>query len=202
MHARTTASTRWLWEKSVKEEEKIRPNIYNRYNEFKVVKMTETSKYEEIFVESWKELCRKYNSKEFEPYQEQDMICLLYHLCLERLKDAKLIHVNSTHGFDLTLGEILPLIQLKKPDKTKYQNLMQCLIAEVKHIKRKGRKGKVLKKALGDIKKLVGKPAQSRVLAIFDEAGSMGEGEVKELKEYGKKSGVIVHILGRRTSPA
>jgi len=127
-------------------------------------------RYKEIFEDSWHDLVGKARKKEFTPHQEQDIVCMLYHLCLLRLEDPNLIHASSTWNFDIVLGDV-------KGEKRKDQKLTHCLIAELKFILRRGRKNKRLEAARRDIKKLSeeGDSTTRRVFAIFDKANCINK---------------------------
>lgn len=73
--------------------------------------------YKKYFIDSWKELCETAKIGSFVPYQEQDIVCMMYHLCLEKIKDASLIHASHSNNPDLILGRL-------KGDKKKYQKIV------------------------------------------------------------------------------
>ena len=115
----------------------------------------------------------------FTPHQEQDIVCMMYHLCLERLGDARRIHASSTWNNDLMLGKT-------KGEKRKDQKIAHCLLAEIKFILKKGRKNKRIEGAKKDIEKLSaeGGPSVRRVFAIFDKPRCMDQEEIDLLGDY------------------
>ena len=135
--------------------------------------------YKRYFVDSWKELCKKAKNQTFTPHQEQDLICMMYHLCLKKMGDSKRIHAASTWNYDLILGR---LIEAKKKDQT----LSHCLLAEFKLITRHRKKNR-LKSAKKDILRLSqtkkSNPTIRRVCAIFDIKGDVTFNEIEELKK-------------------
>jgi len=56
----------------------------------------------------------------FIPHQERDIICMMCHLFLKKLGDARLIHAYATHDFDLIFG-------FMKTEKCKDQKHTHCL---------------------------------------------------------------------------
>ena len=135
--------------------------------------------YKKFFNDSWKELCEMARNGTFTPHQEQDIVCLMYHLCLEKMRDPNQIHASSGYNFDLILGNL-------KAEKRKDQKFSHCLIAEFKFILRKGRKNKRLKGAYNDMLKLSkqGDPTVGRVFALFDKTASVTSKEIDEMKKY------------------
>ena len=132
--------------------------------------------YKKVFNESWEELCELAKTGSFIPYQEQDIVCMMYHLCLDKIKDATLIHSAHSHNPDLMLGRL-------KGDKN--QNFDNCLIAELKFIKR-GRKSNVLSDSKQDILELSQWDGSTimRVFALFDFKGDVTQKEIDQLKQY------------------
>lgn len=145
-------------------------------------------RYKEIFEDSWHELVEKARKKEFTPNQEQDIVCMLYHLCLLRLEDPNLIHASSAWNFDIVLGDV-------KGEKRKNQKFAHCLLAELKFILRKARKSKRLKAAGDDVQKLSeeGDSTTTRIFAIFDKAECMEQREITELSQYANTKNITVY---------
>ena len=141
--------------------------------------------YVRIFEDSWRELCEMTRNGIFAPHQEQDIVCMMYHLCLEKLKDLKLIHASSWR-FDLILGDI-------RTEERKDQRFSRCLLAEIKFILNKGRKSKRLEVAHRHIDKLSlqGDPAAKKIFAIFDKANCIKPGEIDELRQHTKNVKVL-----------
>ena len=135
--------------------------------------------YMKYFKDSWQELCDLANNGTFTPHQEQDIVCMMYHLCLQKLGNPTRIHASSTWNYDLILGRL-------KAIKQKDQRISHCLIVEFKFILKKGRKNKRLKEALEDIQRLStkGNPTVRRVFALFDNTSCMTAEEIKTLTEY------------------
>jgi len=145
-------------------------------------------KYKEIFFDSWNELCELVRTGEFTPHQEQDIVCMMYHLCIGTLKNPKLIHASSTWNFDLVLGNI-------KGEKRREQKFTHCLLAEFKFILKRGRKNRRLEKSKGDLVKLSeeGDPTTRRMLAILAKANWIEPEEKKELIQYKKNVTVLFY---------
>lgn len=143
-------------------------------------------KYKRIFEDSWNELCEMAKKGRFTPHQEQDIVCIMYHLCLERLGEPKQIHASSTWNFDLILGKM-------KAEKHKDQRIAHCLLAEVKFILKKGRKNKRIEGAKKDIDKLSlqGDPSVGKVLAIFDKPRCIEQTEIDLLKHHNEDVSVL-----------
>jgi hypothetical protein len=144
------------------------------------------AKYLETFKESWNDLCGMYNSGKFTPHQEQDVVCMMYHLCLRRLRSPKLIHTSSGWNFDLVLGEI-------KGEKKSEMNFSHCLLAEFKFVLKKGRKKKSLDEAERDIKRLskTGDASVRRVFAIFEKEKWLRRNEISGLKRIANNVTVL-----------
>jgi hypothetical protein len=142
-----------------------------------------------IFQNSWHKLCEMAGSCTFTPHQEQDIVCMMYHLCLEEVGSAKLIHASSTWNVDLILGDM-------KAEKRKDQKFTHCLVAEFKFILRRGRKSKRLKAARQDIDRLAsvggGDPTVRRFFAVFDNPKCVGELELDKLVRYGNRKNVKI----------
>jgi len=89
--------------------------------------------YRKIFEKSWQELREMARNGMFTPHQKQDIVCMMYHLCLEKLDTPKRIHTSSTWNFNLVLGDV-------EGEKRKEQKFTHCLLAEFKFILKPGRK--------------------------------------------------------------
>lgn len=136
--------------------------------------------YQKYFEESWRELCEMAKEGKFTPNQEQDVICMLYHLCLQKLGDPRLIHPWTSQNFDIVLGET-------KATQRQDQDFGDCLIAEVKFIERRERKGIRLKRALEDIRDLLEKEPPTRtIFAMYDKANCLTKQEKDRLKRESK----------------
>lgn len=146
--------------------------------------------YKNFFNYSWKELCEMARNGAFTPHQEQDIVCMMYHLCLEKMKNPKRIHASSTWNYDLILGRL-------EAEKQKDQKISHCLIAEFKFILRKGRKNKRLKETYEDILRLSkqGDPTVRRVFALFDNTSSVKPEEIKKLEKFKKNVTVLFGCL-------
>ena len=144
-------------------------------------------KYLKIFKDSWHELCTMFRNGNFSPNQEQDIICMIYHLCLDKLKYPKLIHAASTWGFDLILGS------MREERQVKIEKFNHFLLAEFKFILSKGRKNRRLKRAVKDIEKLsaIGSLKVRRIFAIFDKVNCLEREEIVKLKRIRKNVTVI-----------
>jgi len=144
-------------------------------------------KYKAIFEEAWKELLSMAEKREYIPNQEQDIVCMMYHLCLIRLRDTILLHASSAWNYDLIIGR-------PKGEKKREMRFKHCLIAEFKFILRRGRKNKRLNGALDDIKRLsrVKDPSVRRIFVIFDKVDCLTETDLTDIKEFAKKKKVFV----------
>ena len=134
--------------------------------------------YKKYFIDSWKELCEKAKNGTFTPCQEQDLVCMMYYLCLKKMGNATLIHSSSTWGRDLRLGKL-------EGEKEKELIFSNCLLAEFKFITRH-RKNRRLEGAKKDILKMsqIAKedPTVIRIFAIFDKKGNVTISEIEELQ--------------------
>ena len=142
--------------------------------------------YTKFFNDSWKELCEMARKGTFTPHQEQDIVCMMYHLCIEKMKNPKRIHASSGYNFDLILGRL-------EAEKQKDQKFSHCLIAEFKFILRKGRKNRRLEGAKKDILKLSkqGNPTVRQMFALFDKTASVTSEEIEELEKYRNNVAVL-----------
>jgi len=149
-------------------------------------------KYRKHFEDSWYELCGMASNGAFTPHQEQDIVCMLYHLCLKRLRDPNLIHAYSAHNFDLILG---PMKGVKRKD----QKHTHCLLSEVKFILKKQRKARRMEGARNDITRLSaeGDPTTRRLFAIFDQAKCMEPSDIEELRQHAGNVTVLYGPLGQ-----
>lgn len=96
---------------------------------------------------------------------------------------ANLIHVSSSHGYDLVLGK-------RKGRKLADQRFTHRLIAEVKHVHYKGRLKRRLKSAEEDIKRLrdSGDKTTRRVLLFFENGHWISREEATRLRMIAKKT--------------
>jgi len=135
--------------------------------------------YKDIVIESWDDLCNLAKKGEFVPHQEQDVVCMMYHLCLNKIKNSKLLHASSSHNYDLIVGEL-------SAEKKKDQILTNNLLAEFKFILRAGRKDRRLKGAKKDILKLTSQanPTVEKIFAIYDKASCVKPAEIEELRNF------------------
>ena len=136
--------------------------------------------YKRIFIESWEALCERAKIGNFTPHQEQDIIGMMYSLCLDKIKNPKLIHVYSTWNYDMILGEL-------KAEKHKDQNISHCLIAEFKFILKESRKKRKLEEATDDISRLAQEDDSTvrKIFCIFDKSDSLNLEDAEILESYG-----------------
>jgi len=148
--------------------------------------------YRKIFEKSWQELREMARNGMFTPHQKQDIVCMMYHLCLEKLDTPKRIHTSSTWNFNLVLGDV-------EGEKRKEQKFTHCLLAEFKFILKPGRK-KVLKEARKALDGLSreGNAYTRRVFAIFDKVNCIEPEEIEELKRC-VRNVTILHSLEIRS---
>jgi len=149
--------------------------------------------YKKYLEHSWQQLCEIARKGEFSPNQEQDVVCMLYRLCLDRLtndfheKAPLYIHSYHNWNFDIVLGKL-------KGQNRKTQEFSHCLLAEVKFISKRARKNRRLKYGRKDVEKLssAGDSTARRVFAIFDKPSCLGSDEIDELKNHAKEKHVTV----------
>jgi len=144
--------------------------------------------YYEYFERSWGTLLRLGKRKKFEPFTEQDVICMMYHLCLKKLKDPKLIHARSSYGEDFVMGHVIG-------EKGKHLRLQggHGLLAEFKYANSQHRVPVRFRGCKEDIRRLSRHREKSlRKVCVLLAKGNWILDKKKRLVKFGQKHGVDV----------